>query len=67
MGAIKERLAAYVARTGTSKRDVANALGISLPTLYNKLRGDSEFTLAQAFALADMMGCSVDDLRRRPT
>jgi len=67
MEAIKERLAIYAARTGASKRDVAKHLGISLQTLYNKLRGESEFTLAQAFALADLMGCSVDDLRRRPT
>lgn len=65
--AIKERLGAYLAGTGSTKASVAKHLGISMQTLYSKLRGESEFTLSQAFALADLMGCSVDDLRRRPT
>lgn len=66
MEAIKERLGAYLAGSGSTKANVAEALGVSTTTLNAKLRGESEWTLAQGFALADLMGCSVDDLRHRP-
>ena len=64
--AIRERLGAYLERTGATKQSVADALGITTVTLASKLRGDSCFDLDQAFRLADLMGCRVDDLRVRP-
>jgi DNA-binding XRE family transcriptional regulator len=64
--AIRERLGAYLARTGATKQSVADALGITTVTLASKLRGDSLFDLEQAFRLADLIGCRVDDLRVRP-
>jgi hypothetical protein len=33
-------------------------------TLHQKLSGESEFKLGEAFALADALGCKVDDLRK---
>ena len=64
--AIRERLGAYLATSGATKQSVAASLGITTVTLNSKLKGDSEFTLTQAFDLADLIGCSVDDLRDRP-
>ena len=64
--AIRERLGAYLERTGATKQSVASALGITTVTLASKLRGESLFDLEQAFRLADLMGCKVDDLRVRP-
>ena len=64
--AIRERLGAYLARTAATKQSVAAALGITTVTLASKLRGDSLFDLEQAFRLADLIGCRVDDLRVRP-
>ena len=64
--AIRERLGAYLERTGATKQSVASALGITTVTLASKLRGESLFDLEQAFRLADLIGCKVDDLRVRP-
>ena len=64
--AIRERLGAYLERTGATKQSVASALGITTVTLASKLRGESLFDLEQAFRLSDLMGCKVDDLRVRP-
>ena len=64
--AIRERVGAYLARTGATKQSVADALGITTVTLASKLRGESFVDLEQAFRLADLMGCKVDDLRVRP-
>ncbi len=64
--AIRERVGAYLERTGATKQSVAEALGISTVTLASKLKGESVFDLKQAFALADLIGCKVDDLRIRP-
>lgn len=64
--AIRERLGAYLETSGATKQSVADALGVSTVTLNSKLKGDSEFTLSQAFTLAELFGCAVDDLRRRP-
>lgn len=64
--AIRERVGAYLERTGATKQSVADALGITTVTLASKLRGESLFDLEQAFKLADLMGCKVDDLRVRP-
>lgn len=64
--AIRERLGAYLATSGATKQSVADSLGVTTVTLNSKLKGESEFSLSQAFALADLIGCSADDLRKRP-
>lgn len=64
--AIRERLGAFLAVGKTTKTSVAHSLGISLNTLNSKLDGTTPFTLGQAAKLADMMGCSINDLRVRP-
>lgn len=64
MDVIKERVGAYIARTGTTREDLAAKLGMTRVTLHQKLNGESEFKLGEAFALADALGCTVDDLRK---
>ena len=64
MDAIKERVGAYLARTGVSRESLAESIGMSRNSFYQKLIGESEFKLSEAFALADVLGCTVDDLRK---
>ena len=64
--AIRERLGAYLMRTGATKQSGADERGITTVTRASKRRGESYFDLEQAFKLADLIGCSVDDLRVRP-
>lgn len=64
--AIRERLGAYLELSKATRQSVADALGITANTLNAKLRGDSQFDLDEAFKLADLIGCKVDDLRISP-
>jgi DNA-binding XRE family transcriptional regulator len=63
---IKERVGAYIERTGTTKSELAQKLGMSRVTLHSKLTGQTEFRLSEAERLAQILGCSVDDLRVSP-
>lgn len=63
MDSIRERVGAYLARTGKTKGELAEELGMSRVTLHSKLNGVYDFKLSEAQALASLMGCSVDDLR----
>lgn len=66
MDSIKERVGAYIERTGTTKTELAKQLGMSRVTLHSKLVGRSEFRLSEAERLATIIGCSVDELRVSP-
>ena len=61
--AIKQRVGAYLEGTGTTKEQLAHDLGISRGALYAKLNGTSDFTLPEAYALSQLLGCTVEDLR----
>ena len=43
---------------------VADKLGISRSSLFNKLRGSNEFSLSEAFNLSRILGMTVDELCR---
>lgn len=62
MAYIKELVAAYLARTGKTKTEIAGSLGISRSTLHSKLNGDTEFTLKEGYQLKTILGCTADDL-----
>lgn len=66
MDSIRERVGAFTERTGTTKQELAEKLGMSRVTLHNKLMGNSEFSLSEAQKLAGILGCTVDDLRVSP-
>lgn len=62
MDSIKERVGAFIERTGMSKEEMADRIGISRGALYSKLKGESEFSLSEAKTLSRLLGCSTDDL-----
>ena len=61
---IRERVGAFIARENVTKKSLADKLGCTDVSLYNKLNGITQFTLEEAFVLADTIGCSVDDFRK---
>ena len=60
---IRDRIGIYLMREHATKKSVAELLGISVNTLNSKLDGDSSFSLEQAIKIADMVGCTLDELR----
>lgn len=62
MDSIKERVGAYLARTGKTKAEIAASLGMSRTAFFTKMAGKSEFSLTEAHDLAAMLDCSMDEL-----
>lgn len=61
---LQEKVGQYVEANETTMGAVADALGISRSSLFNKLRGSNEFSLSEAFTLSRLLGLSLDDLYR---
>lgn len=59
---LQEKVGRYVETNGTTMSAVADSLGISRSSLFNKLRGSNEFSLSEAFSLSRMLGLSLDEL-----
>lgn len=67
MNPVLDLLGAYMLKTKTTKRQVADHLGIkSTTTLNHKLEGKSEFSLSEAGKLAQLLGCTLDELFPEP-
>lgn len=62
MDCIRERVGAYLCRTGTTKQQLASELGMSDVTLWSKLSGRSEFRISEAIKLSNILGISVNEL-----
>lgn len=58
---IAERLEKYVAEHNTTKEAVAQAIGCSRTALYQKISGNSTFTLFEGYQLARLFGCEVSE------
>lgn len=63
---IRKRLGSFLEDTGTTKEKLASDLGMSRSALYSKLHGETEFSLAEAYKLSRILGCTVEDLRKEP-
>ncbi len=63
MYSIKDRVAIYLSRTGVTRDELAQQLGITRQSLRSKLDGEVDFKLSEGFALAGILGCSLDDFR----
>ena len=61
---LQEKVGQYIEVNETTMSAVAEALGISRSSLFNKLRGSNEFSLSEAFGLSRMLGLSLDELYR---
>jgi len=64
--AIKERVALYVARTKNDRQTIAEQMGMPVSTFYSKLNGPSEFSFTEGKRLAEIIGCTVDEMFIRP-
>ena len=62
MKTIQQAVSEYVADKSTTKDAMAKELGFSRSAFFMKLRGDSEFTLSEAYRLSRAIGCTVDDV-----
>ena len=62
MKGIQQAFNDYVSENNTTKDVVAAKLGFSRSTFFMKLRGDSEFSLSEAHRVAQLLGCSMEDL-----
>lgn len=62
MDSIREHIGAYCARTGSNKKQLADALSMPYSTFLSKLNGPSEFTFSEGLALARLTGVSADVL-----
>lgn len=63
---IAERLEDYVSENNTTKEAVAQAIGCSRTALYQKISGNSTFTLFEGYQLALLFGCQVSDFFAAP-
>lgn len=62
MKAIRENVEAYTHDAQVTKDTLARNIGIGRSSFYNKLAGRSPWMLGEVIALADVMGCSVQEL-----
>lgn len=60
---IEERINDYLNRTGTTREAIAADLGMSRQTFRKKVSGQIDFKLSESVALANILGCTVDDFR----
>ena len=64
--AIQERVALYVTRTKKDRQSIAEQMGMPVSTFYTKLNGPSEFSFTEGKRLAEIIGCTVDEMFIRP-
>lgn len=65
--AIQERVALYVTRTKKDKKSIAEKMGMPIATFYSKLNGPSEFSFSEGKRLAEIIGCTVDEMFIQPS
>lgn len=59
---LSEKVEEYAKKTGQTRDSMADQLGMSRSSFFNKLKGDYEFTLSEAFNLSRMLGVTLDEL-----
>ena len=62
MDSIKEHVGAYLERTGTTKKQLAEQMGMPYSTFHSKLYGPSEFTFFEGRRLSQIVGCTTDEM-----
>lgn len=58
-------LKAELARKGWTYAQLAILINMPLPTFYNKIKGNTDFTITEAFAISNVLGHKVDYLFAR--
>lgn len=59
---LQEKIDEYVDANGTTRDAIAEKLGMSRSSFFNKQRGSNEFSLSEAFNLSRILGVSLDEL-----
>jgi DNA-binding XRE family transcriptional regulator len=59
---LQEKVGQYAKAKGTTKNAIADELGISRSSFFNKLRGSYEFSFGEAYRLSRILGVSLDDI-----
>lgn len=59
---INAHVDSYTEKHNVKKESIAEAIGIGRTTFYTKLRGDSNFDIFEAMHMANLFGCTIDDL-----
>ena len=58
---LQEKVGQYAEAKGTTRDAIADKIGMSRSSFFNKLRGSYEFSLSEAFKLSRILGIKLDD------
>ena len=61
---LQETVGQYAEAKETTKEAIADQIGMSRSSFFNKLRGSFEFSLSEAFKLSRILDVSLDDFYR---
>lgn len=64
MNHINEKLGGYMLKTGATRTSIAEALGLDPRSLKARIDGETEWKLSEVMAIADLVGCTADELVR---
>lgn len=64
---LQEKVGQYVEANEATMGAVADQIGMSRSSLFNKLKGYSEFSLSEAFSLSRILSVSLDELYQLAT
>ena len=59
---INEKVGAWLLIDGNTRAILADAIGISRPTLGNRLDGSAKWSWEEVVRLAELIGCSLNEL-----
>lgn len=55
-------LKSYIEHSGYKTTYIAQFMGISRPSLFNKMHGRTDFTIMEVYKLSQLLGLSNDDI-----
>ena len=58
---LQDKVSSYAEAEGVTREAIASEIGVSRSSVFNKGRGDNEFSLGEAFRLSRLLGVSLDD------
>lgn len=59
---LSEKVGEYAEKNNETRDSIADKLGISRSSFFNKVRGSYEFSLSEAYKLSSLLGVSLDEL-----
>ena len=59
---LSEKVGEYAEKNNETRSSIADKLGISRSSFFNKVRGSYEFSLSEAYKLSRLLGVSLDEL-----